>query len=188
MKHESRRSGINRRQRLDVVDLDRRKKVDRRDVINDSDRIIGFMKKIPIFKGLTNEQYREILNICSKKVFPKDHFICQEGDDSNELFILLKGKLKVVLQGGTMLATISPLNLVGEIGVFADTKRSASVVAATDSTVINISKKELSILFKNDCVLSYYILINVIRDLARKIKEDNEIIEELRNKKRTRIL
>ena len=80
------------------------------------------------------------------------------------------------------------MRLVGEIGVFTDTRRSATVVAVSDSTVIKIGKKDLIMLFENDSVLGNCLLLNVIQDLANKLLEDNEIIEDLRNKKRTRIL
>ena len=93
-----------------------------------------------------------------------------------------------MLNSTTLLTYITPIGLVGEIGIFTGQKRTASVLTAVDATVIRIHKKELFELFKSDAILSSRILLNVIADLANKLQEDNELIEELRTKKRTRIL
>ena len=114
--------------------------------------------------------------------------MCYEGEESNELFIMLKGRLKITLKGSTLINFIYPMGLVGEIGVFTDVKRSASVLAAEESTVLRIHKTELFALMKSDAALSSRLLLNVVHDLAAKLQEDNRIIEELRTKKCTMIL
>jgi CRP-like cAMP-binding protein len=140
------------------------------------------VKDIPIFKGLNSEQIQKVLNICYLKTYPKGHFICQEGEYSNEMYIFIDGELKVV-QGDTFLAYIAPYGLVGEIGVFTGRRRSASVVNTQKSTVIKINKEELFKLLKADSDLNNCILLNVIDDLAQKLSKDNELIENLRKYK-----
>jgi CRP-like cAMP-binding protein len=182
MEFETRRSGFDRRKETQNVELDNRKEGERRSAKNYYITIEDFVKDIPIFKGLNNEQTQKILNICSIKTYPKGHFICQEGEESNELFIFINGQLKVV-KGDTFLAYIAPFGLVGEIGVFTSKRRSASVVNTTESTVIKINKNELFQLLINDNDLNNRILLNVINDLADKLQADNELIEKLRNYK-----
>ncbi len=188
MEIEIRREGEIRREHNVKIVPETRKEPERRAVVIDSAKIIESMKKIPLFKGLSDVQYKKILNICSKKMIPKDHYICHKGDDANELYLLTKGQLKIMLQSNMLLTYITPIGLVGEIGVFTGSKRTASVLAHTDSAVIKINKKELFRLFGSDAELSSRIMLNVIADLANKLMEDNNLIEELRNKKRTRIL
>lgn len=160
---------------------------ERREIMRDSEQVIVSMKKIPVFAGFSDDQYRKILTICSRRTVPKDNFLCTEGEESVELFVLLRGKLRVTARG-TVLGFIDPVGLIGEIGVFTGAKRSASVVAFTDCTVIRLHKTELLRLMQSDYVLSTRLLLNVISDLSGKLQEDNRIIEELRNKKRTMIL
>ena len=179
---ETRRSGLNRRIQLSEVMGDSRKRTERRAIYDYINKIRDFVKDIPIFKGLNSEQAQKILNICSIKTYPKGHFICQEGEESNELYIFIDGELKVV-KGDTFLAYIAPFGLVGEIGVFTGKHRSASVVNTTKSNVIKINKNELFRLLKSDPDLNNCILLNVISDLAQKLQKDNELIENLRNYK-----
>ena len=177
---ETRRSGLDRRKQFNEVIVDNRKGTERRTIKDYYTNIEDFVKDIPIFKGLNSDQTQKILNICSIKTYPKGHFICQEGEESNELFIFINGQLKVV-KGDTFLAYITPFGLVGEIGVFTGKRRSASVVNITESTVIKINKNELFQLLKYDQDLNNCILLNVISDLANKLQGDNELIENLRN-------
>ena len=179
---EARRSGLDRRIQLIEVMEDGRKRIERRAIYDYITKIRDFVKDIPIFKGLNSEQTQKILNICSIKTYPKGHFICQEGEESNELYIFIDGELKVV-KGNTFLAYIAPYGLVGEIGVFTGKGRSASVVNTIKSNVIKINKNELFQLLKYDQDLNNCILLNVISDLANKLQKDNELIENLRNYK-----
>ncbi len=183
MNENVRRSGADRR-KIDIpVEEERRDGKDRRDAVREGDRIIESMRKIPVFRGLTDGQYRKLLHICAKKTVMCDQVLCHEGDVSDELYILLKGQLNVVLRGGVVVAYITSLGSVGEMGVFTDTRRSATVIATEDSTVIRIRKRELFEMFSQDCPLSNRVLLNVIHDLVRKLNEDNELIEELRTRR-----
>ena len=93
-----------------------------------------------------------------------------------------------MLSSTTFLTYIFPIGIVGEIGFFTGLRRSATVLAFKESTLIKINKHEFFDLFKNNCALGNRILMNAISDLANKLLADNEYIEELRNKKRTRKL
>ena len=189
MEDEARRSGLDRReQQREHNEAEKRQSQDRRELIKDPGRTIELMKKIPIFRGLDDEDYKKLLRICAKKNIAKDEVLCKKEDEPNELFILLKGQLRVMLSTSVFLTHITPIGLVGEIGIFTGARRTATVYASLDSTVIRIHKQELFELFRHDCPLSNRILLNVISDLANKLQEDNELIEDLRTKKRTRIL
>jgi len=183
----TRRSGTDRRAEESALQDEKRGQPERRDAVRDSDKIIEFMKVIPLFKGFSDEHYRAFLNICSLKTVKEDSFLCEENESADELYILMKGKLKV-MKGSTLVTILSPMGLVGEIGVFISGKRTADVLAKEDSTVIRIHKNELFSLMKSNSSLSQRLLLNVIHDLSDKLLEDNRIIEELRTRKTAMVL
>jgi CRP/FNR family transcriptional regulator, cyclic AMP receptor protein len=185
---DMRRSGLDRRVKESEKTPDKRASKERRVAIRDAAKIIAFMKTIPLFKGFPDEQYLILLNICTHKLIKKDTFICREGEESEELFVLVEGKLKVLVRESTLVNFIYPMGLVGEIGVFTNHKRSASVLAYTDCVVLRFHKEELFRLIGRDPSLSQRLLLNVINDIAAKLHDDNDIIEELRNKKSTMVL
>lgn len=152
-------------------------------MIKDSEYIIQILKKLPIFKRLSDYHYKKILNICSQKVLHKNQVVCEEVDKSNEMYILLSGQLKVIYRGKTLIASISPISLVGELAIFTGEQGFSSVIVSKESTVITLHKDELFDLLMSDRLMSYNIFMNVISELAKKLRKNNEIIEELRKKR-----
>lgn len=138
------------------------------------------LEKIPIFKGLTAEQSTKILSICVKKAFSKKEIICQTGDESNNMYILLTGLLQVTLSDGKELSRIRPINIFGEMGLFTGERRSANVSPMNDSIILIIHKQELFKLFRDDSEIAIRVLLNVIHDMAKKLRKNNEIIEALK--------
>jgi len=184
MEDDIRRSGIDRRTEEIEVDDDRRDGEERRVVLSNFDHIIDFIKDIPFFKGLTNKQYKELLNICYQKILPKHCYIFEEGDESREIYILTRGKLKVMYHQSTLLNHVNPIGIIGEVGVFTGSSRTTSVITTIESTIMLIRKTELFKLFKNDSDLSIRMLLNIVFVLGQKIEKYNEIIEEMQSKSR----
>ena len=153
---------------------------DRRSMNGKYFQIIKILKKIPIFEGLTDSHFKQILRICAQKIYKQGEYLFWEGDESDRMFILIKGELKVTFLDGTELSRIEPVGIVGEMGIFTDEMRSASAEAVEDSILLVFHKKELFKIFKFDCVLAVHILMNVIKDLSHKLKKNNIVIEELR--------
>jgi len=178
---QTRRDGNDRRENANPGDGKyKRSGKDRRTLLEEQGRYIGIIQKIPIFKGLTLNQFNKILRICSRQNFAEDESVILSDDESLEMFILIKGMLKVVFKDGKELTRITPVEIVGEMGLFTRERRSASVIAAKDSLVLVIHKDELMKAFRSECELGHHMLTNVIRDIAHKLRRSNTVIEELR--------
>jgi DNA-binding response OmpR family regulator len=61
----------------------------------------------------------------------------REGDAGSELYVVQRGRLRV-LKGDVEVATIGEQELVGELAFFGDERRTATVVAAEESEVVEI--------------------------------------------------
>ncbi|MFC1560959.1 protein kinase [Candidatus Latescibacterota bacterium] len=143
-------------------------------------QIIDVLEKIPIFRGLSFEQFKKILMICSRQKILEGEILCHAGEESLEIFILIRGKLQVTFEDGKEFSRIRPLGIVGEMGVFTGDTRSATVVTASKCTILTIKKDDLFRVFDSDPVLGILVQSNVIDDLTRKMKTNNIIIEELK--------
>ena len=173
---ESRRSGFDRRDdgRPIVVK-------DRRAVVAEEGKYITIIQKIPIFKGLMLSQFKKILRITSRLSYNSDNAVIKADSESKQMFIIIKGALKVVFPDGKELTRITPVEIVGEMGLFTGERRSASVLAAEESLVLVIRKNEMLNLFRKDSDLGLLILTNVIRDISHKLKKSNTLIDELKH-------
>ena len=88
--------------------------------------------------------------------------------------------LRITFKDGKELSRITPLGIVGEMGVFTGQKRSASVIASTECVVLDILKTDLFDSLKEDPDMGIIVLKNVIEDMAHKMRVNNVIIEELK--------
>lgn len=156
------------------------KKNDKKNVtISRYDQFIAILEKIPLFKGLSIAEFSDILSVSTHRTFQEKEILFSEGNESYEMFILIKGQLQVVLPDGKVLARVNPPGIVGEMGVFTSENRSATVVTAGECICLVISKFGLMSLFSKNHTLGISILLNVICDLSGKLRKDNKIIEYL---------
>jgi CRP-like cAMP-binding protein len=177
---QTRRSGLDRRERRAPIESDIRADLDRRGSLRHNFRLVEVLQKIPLFKGLSLLQFKTILNLCSKRIFCANEVLCTMGEEAFEFFILLRGSLKVTFRDGKEISRINPIGSVGEMGVFTGDRRSATIIAAEDSLLLSIHKAELIRAFHDDAGLAIRMLMNVIDDLSEKIRQDDRLIEDLR--------
>ncbi len=133
------------------------------------------MEMLPILRELTNEQFESLLSICTKKVLPPYTIIFEEGNQSEDMYILTEGNLKVILRGKKV-GEIYPVSTVGEMGLFTGEPRSAKVITITKCTLLRIMKNDLFDLFEKD--KDFYIKFQKVMflDVAQKLRMTNEAI------------
>ena len=144
-------------------------------------QLMGILGKIPIFADL-NERYKRLILSVSKRInIKKGSVLCREGDISDSMYILLFGKLSVSIKGSGTIATINPIGTIGEMGVFTDEKRSASVIAMTDCALMLIRADDINRLIEKEPAFGNRIMRKVIRIMADRIQEHNARIREFQN-------
>ena len=76
-----------------------------------------------------------------RRVLRRGEVLVHEGDPSDRFYVVLSGRFSVHKQDSTgPVAEIAQGELVGEIGFFAELPRTATVLAARDSLVLEISR------------------------------------------------
>ncbi len=140
------------------------------------------INKMRVFKGFSPRDLQGLLNLCHFKNFEPKEQIYTAGEPSDEMLILVKGKLKAVSATGAVLGEILPGASTGEMGVFTGQPRSASVLS-TDATVgVVIRKPELDALLDRDWAMRCKVLENIIQLLSERLIEANIQIERFAKK------
>ncbi len=139
------------------------------------------MEIIPILRDLTDEQFENLLNICTKQELPGYTGIFKEGDPSRDMYILTEGLLKVTFRGKEI-SRINPVSTVGEMGIFTEETRSATVTTITKCSLLRIMKSDLFDLFEKD--KDFYIKFQkaILLDLSDKLRMTNDVVVKLRTK------
>ena len=177
---KAQRTGSDRRSSLETSHSYKRTGEDRRMALRHALDISGIFEKTTVFSGLEVRELKKILSVCSKHIFCKGTVIYQAGEESSSMFILLKGKLKMTFPDRNEGLSIVPITIVGDRGVFTDDKRSTTVVADEDCILLTVYKTELFRVLHYDGELGMKVFMNVIRDIAKQLRENNVIIDEQR--------
>jgi CRP/FNR family transcriptional regulator, cyclic AMP receptor protein len=103
--------------------------------------------------------------------FKAGDVIFREGDPADELYIVKSGKVEVRL-GNRLLDTLSELSIFGEMALVDRSPRSATVIAATDATVVPVGEKQFLFLVSR----TPYFALNVMRVLSHRLRTANMVV------------
>lgn len=109
------------------------------------------VRLLPIFQDLDNSSFEILSNNSIYKSLARGDTLCNKGDPSQGLFVLLRGQLKVYevsVEGREVgLRLIKGVTVFGELGVIDNVPRSADIVALTQADVAIIPKVTLMKVF-----------------------------------------
>jgi len=97
--------------------------------------------------------------------------IFREGDPAEELFVVKSGTVEIRL-GNRLLDTLPERSIFGEMALIDHGPRSATAVAATDTTVVPVSEKQFLLMVSR----TPYFALNVMRVLVQRLRTSNTII------------
>jgi CRP-like cAMP-binding protein len=131
---------------------------------------------ISLFKNFTNKELVTFVRVCEQKDFIKGDTIFQEGDPSTEIVILVDGCLEI-FRSNRAVVTIEDKGLAGEMGVFTNEPRSATITAIKDSITLIISRDKLHKLILEDKDIGIKIYQNVIQIISENLRRSNMMFE-----------
>jgi CRP/FNR family cyclic AMP-dependent transcriptional regulator len=125
---------------------------------------------IPLFTGLGKKDLDTVARHTLAKTFPAHAILLREGEQSDSLYIILYGKVKIYVcdeDGGEAILNIQGAgDYFGEMALLDDAPRSASAMTMESTRVAIMTKSA----FK-DCLASHPdIAYNLIRTLTQRVR------------------
>ncbi len=102
------------------------------------------LKETQLFRTLRPEEFEILALMMKDLIYEAGEVIINEGDEGDEAYVIYSGKVEVYrsVSGGIVkLNSLGPGELFGELALFGDGFRSASV-KATEETIIGVIAKE----------------------------------------------
>jgi CRP/FNR family transcriptional regulator, cyclic AMP receptor protein len=148
-----------------------------------SDRVgVGELRDIGLFGGLTDEALQHLASTLKILKRGADEVIFREGDQAREFYVLLRGEVEVfkLLKGGAeaRLATLSPGHWFGEMSVLDVQQRSAGVRALSPCRLLVVTARDLDALYRSDLKSYTLVVLNVARELARRLRLVDELVAD----------
>ena len=136
------------------------------------------IEKIPLFQGLSPNQVRQLLDAGQMTSFEKGHVLCREGDKSTDMYILLAGEA-AVKRKDISLATVHPVEVIGEMGLISGQPRSAKVEVTRNATMIILNKLKFDVALKKDADSAAKVFRNMLRTVCNRLREANDRLLQL---------
>jgi CRP-like cAMP-binding protein len=140
------------------------------------DRIVG-IKNSYMADGLSDDQIAAIAGISELLTATDMQTIVNETEEANDIFIILDGKVRVTTIHGDPIARLQKGALVGEIALFGEIERSATVISDGESQLIRISANKLNQLMNEQPQIGLQILRNIGRTLCQRLRSSNVQLE-----------
>jgi CRP-like cAMP-binding protein len=96
------------------------------------------LERVPLFAGLSHRDREHVARRADTVDLPAGRQLLEEGRLPHEFFVILDGEVEVMHEG-SRLATLGPGDFFGEIALIEHSRRTASVVATTPTTLAVMS-------------------------------------------------
>jgi len=139
------------------------------------DRIL-LMREIPMFSRLSPEDLEKIAEVAVEQLFPRQSFICHEGEHGDSLFIIVHGDVNVLKKtenDQTILAVRKDGEFVGEMAILESPSiRSATLQADTDVRMLVLDGESFKAILRDRPEVA----ISVLQHMSRRVRDLNELV------------
>lgn len=136
--------------------------------------LVDLLAQVPVFEDLGQEELTRIADVAVPRSFPGGQAIFREGDTSDTCYILRSGHARAVRENpdGRLiaLAHFGPGDIFGELAMFDDERRSATVETLDDVEVIAILGADMRRLMREHPEIA----VKLVGTLGRRLREANE--------------
>ena len=137
------------------------------------------LNTIPVFAGLGDKQLATIEQHMVSRTYPKNTIIVNEGDQSDSMYVIKSGKVKVFCSDEdgkeVILNEQGPGEYFGELSLIDDMERSASVMTTEKSTLMIFSKADFKKILKEEPEIA----LTLLRDLTMRVRALTENVRNL---------
>jgi HEAT repeat protein/ATP/ADP translocase len=136
-----------------------------------------FLKRIPLYSSMTLEQLRTITEHLTERPITSGEVIFHQGDESYELYLIVAGKVEIVQERGGerhTIATSAAGDFFGEMAIFENRPRSATIVAVEEGLLLVLSPERFRHIILQEPAISF----EIFRELSSRLRRlDQETLE-----------
>ena len=137
------------------------------------------LERVPLFRGLSEAARISLSQRLVERRFLGGELVFQKGDTGSAMFLVLSGKVEIFLppDGGADRVDLKEVNEgehFGELSLFDDKPRSASVEARTDCVLLELSREH----FVSDIVQSEAAVLAILSEMAVRLRDTNALLSQ----------
>jgi CRP/FNR family transcriptional regulator len=132
------------------------------------------LARVPVFEELADDDLRRVADVTVPRRFAPGEVVFREGDDSDTCYVVHAGHARALREHPDgrqiTLATFGPGDIFGELAMFDDERRSATVEAADQLDVLGILGGDMRRLLRRHPDMAVKLVIS----LGRRLRAANE--------------
>src|SRR6266566_4613790 len=138
-----------------------------------------YLKQVPLFADLADEDIRALMTIARKRTFRSGEVIFHRDDPGQVLYVIKEGKVKIYLispDGQEIsLVVFGKGECFGEFAILDDLPRSANAIALEKVECYTLQRSD----FHNAIMKNPKIAIQILEVLSKRLRTTNQMVEDL---------
>jgi CRP/FNR family transcriptional regulator, cyclic AMP receptor protein len=139
-----------------------------------AEEIVDLLAGVPAFETLQRDDLERISQVAVPRSFEPGQLVFREGDDSDTCYIVREGQARAIRRhadGRTItLAAFGPGDIFGELAMFEDERRSATIEAVESTSVVGVLGGDMRRLMSEHPGIAMRLVVG----LAGRLRETNE--------------
>ena len=136
---------------------------------NAEDRI-GFLKRVPLFQGLTDRQLKTLSKTFMTRTFSNGEEMVKQGESGQGIFIIISGQAEAIRESANgdkvSVNSFDATDFFGELTLLSEGPRTASVIARSDLECLVLARWDFIPLLKEDADMG----VSVAQELAIRFR------------------
>lgn len=142
----------------------------------------AFLISTPFFGGLPDASLDLLTSMLVERQFDAGATVVSEGEPGRSMYIVHAGELAVSKLGNSgrviRMASLGPGDFFGEMTLIEMQNRSATVIAESPTVLYELTGRNLYAYYKADIHAYVMVMLNINRELCRRLRcADNRIAE-----------
>jgi len=137
------------------------------------------LRNVPLFSMLQEQQLTVLTGAVTRRNYPRGAMIIGAGDETDSLYVVISGRLKVMMSDDegreVILSMLGPNEYFGEMGLIDDSTRSASVISLEPCELLVLSKRD----FRKCLSENFEMALTVMRGLVKRLRDADRKIGSL---------
>lgn len=131
----------------------------------------ALLARASLFSSLAEKDIESIASVATTRTLRARDELFHKGDDGSQIYIVASGKLKVISTSpegdDVMFCVLDEGEVIGEVGLLAERKRTATVAAVTRCELIVIDRRDFQALLRSRPEVAFELLTVLAGRLAR---------------------
>jgi len=134
---------------------------------------VELLRQLDVFRDLSFNEALELDELLHERVFEKGEIVFEKGDIGHGIFVVISGKVRVDLSAEWFKEAVpefGPGEMFGELSLFEEAPRFATVVAVERTVMVALFRAEFSTLLTKNTKIGAKVLVRLCTTMCQRFR------------------